>query len=141
MPYNGNGGATYGTAPTLSGAILAELRRLRRRPPCRSKACRTARRSGIALIDANGAVVQFQSYEGAFAATNGPAIGLTSVDIGVTELEARDARDVIAAPVRQRHAVWPGLSPGKARPRASDGRMQRRPDLRRTARPCAERRS
>jgi hypothetical protein len=29
--------------------------------------------------------VQFLSYEGSFAATNGPAIGLTSTDIGVSQ--------------------------------------------------------
>ena len=39
---------------------------------------------GIALIE-NGAVVQFLSYEGAFTATNGPASGTTSTDIGVSE--------------------------------------------------------
>lgn len=39
----------------------------------------------IALVDASSAVVQFLSYEGTFAATNGPAIGMTSVDIGVGE--------------------------------------------------------
>lgn len=40
---------------------------------------------GLALVDDNGDVVQFISYEGDFAATNGPASGLTSVDIGVSE--------------------------------------------------------
>lgn len=40
---------------------------------------------GIALVDAGGAVVQFLSYEGAITASNGPAAGLTSVDIGVSE--------------------------------------------------------
>ncbi|MEN3971800.1 lamin tail domain-containing protein [Sphingomicrobium sp. XHP0235] len=40
---------------------------------------------GIALVDAGGAVVQFLSYEGSFTATDGPAEGLTSTDIGVSE--------------------------------------------------------
>ncbi len=40
---------------------------------------------GFALIDAAGAVVEFLSYEGTLTATNGPAIGLTSTDIGVFE--------------------------------------------------------
>lgn len=39
---------------------------------------------GVALVN-NGAVVQFLSYEGAFTAANGPASGLTSTDIGVSE--------------------------------------------------------
>ena len=32
-----------------------------------------------------GNVVQFLSYEGSFTATNGPAAGMTSTDIGVAE--------------------------------------------------------
>ncbi|WP_109098845.1 DUF5689 domain-containing protein [Aquimarina sp. AU58] len=40
---------------------------------------------GIAVIDNNNAVVQFLSYEGVITATNGPASGLTSTDIGVSE--------------------------------------------------------
>lgn len=39
---------------------------------------------GFALIH-NGEVVQFLSYEGAFTATDGPAVGKTSIDIGVGE--------------------------------------------------------
>lgn len=39
----------------------------------------------IALVDANGVVVQFLSYEGVATANGGPANGLTSVDIGVSE--------------------------------------------------------
>jgi DNA/RNA endonuclease G (NUC1) len=40
---------------------------------------------GIALVDASGAVVEFLSYEGSFTAANGPAVGMTSVDIGARE--------------------------------------------------------
>ncbi len=39
---------------------------------------------GIALVN-NGVVVEFISYEGTFTATQGPATGMTSVDIGVFE--------------------------------------------------------
>jgi hypothetical protein len=39
----------------------------------------------IALVDSAGAVVQFLSYEGTVTAANGPAVGLTSTNIGVTE--------------------------------------------------------
>ncbi|CAB9504704.1 Endonuclease/Exonuclease/phosphatase family [Seminavis robusta] len=41
--------------------------------------------SGIALVDGFGTVVQFLSYEGSFTATNGPAAGMTSTDIGTYE--------------------------------------------------------
>jgi hypothetical protein len=41
--------------------------------------------SGLALVDDGGAVVQFLSYEGTVTATEGPASGQTSTDIGVSE--------------------------------------------------------
>jgi predicted extracellular nuclease len=40
----------------------------------------------IALVDGGGSVVQFLSYEGVVTAANGPAAGLTSTDIGVSEV-------------------------------------------------------
>ena len=40
---------------------------------------------GLALIDAHGQVVQLLSYEGAFSASSGPAAGLGSTDLGVSE--------------------------------------------------------
>jgi hypothetical protein len=40
---------------------------------------------GLALVDAAGQVVQLLSYEGAFRAASGPAAGLDSTDIGVSE--------------------------------------------------------
>lgn len=40
---------------------------------------------GLALVDNAGVVVQFLSYEGSFDAASGPAAGLTSTDIGVSE--------------------------------------------------------
>ena len=43
---------------------------------------------GFALVNAAGAVVQFLSYEGRFKAANGPALNMTSVDVGVSESEA-----------------------------------------------------
>lgn len=40
---------------------------------------------GVALVNNTGQVVQFLSYEGSFTAANGPASGMTSTDIGVSE--------------------------------------------------------
>ncbi|MBT6744935.1 MAG: lamin tail domain-containing protein, partial [Flavobacteriales bacterium] len=40
---------------------------------------------GIALVDNTGNVIQFLSYEGTLTATNGPANGLSSTNIGVSE--------------------------------------------------------
>jgi hypothetical protein len=44
---------------------------------------------GIALVDASNKVIQFLSYEGAFKATNGPAIGMTSTDIGIAQTSTK----------------------------------------------------
>ncbi len=40
---------------------------------------------GIALVNASSTVVQFLSYEGTLTAADGPANGMTSTDIGVSE--------------------------------------------------------
>jgi len=40
---------------------------------------------GVALVDAGGGVRQFLSYEGTFVGASGPAAGLTSTDIGVSQ--------------------------------------------------------
>src|SRR5690606_27900272 len=81
--YNGSGGAAYATI-ALSGVIPAT---------CQEKGGLHFPRAGIqngapdglALVDPTGAVVEFLSYEGTFTATDGPAAGMTSVDIGVAE--------------------------------------------------------
>ena len=82
--YNGSGGAPYATTATLSGAIPATcggygvmsvpMVGLQNGSP-----------DGIALVNASGTVVQFLSYEGAFTGVGGPADGVVSIDIGVSE--------------------------------------------------------
>jgi len=83
--YNGAGGASYNTQ-TLSGAIPAT---------CGARGVlvlnypvngiQNGSPDGIALVDAASAVVEFLSYEGTFTATNGPANGLLSTDIGAVQ--------------------------------------------------------
>ena len=83
--YNGNGGAGYDST-TLSGTVPAT---------CdtrgvivvnyASNGIQNGSPDALALVNAGGQVVEFLSYEGTFAATNGPALGTTSVDIGVSE--------------------------------------------------------
>ena len=81
--YNGGNGQSYDTV-NLSGVIpdlqngFGTLSFLR-------AGIQNGSPDGIALIDAAGAVVQFLSYEGVFTATNGPASGVASTDIGVVE--------------------------------------------------------
>lgn len=82
--YNGNGGTTYGSPIALTGivpdqddgygAIAFNAPGLQNGSP-----------DGFALVNASGQVVQFLSYEGEIVATNGPADGLTSTDVGVEQ--------------------------------------------------------
>ena len=83
--YNGNGGASYDTR-TLSGTIPATCDK--RGVVVLNYAVNGIQNGspdGVALVNVGGQVVEFLSYEGPFAATNGPALGMTSVDIGVSE--------------------------------------------------------
>jgi hypothetical protein len=80
--YNGNDGRSYSTID-LSGAIPDQQNGfgtlffpasgIQNGP------------DGMALVDNTNWVAQFLSYEGAFWATDGPASGLLSADIGVAE--------------------------------------------------------
>ncbi len=83
VAYNGNGGGAYATV-NLSGAIADQsngfgtvwfpIAGLQNGAP-----------DGIALVDGSGQLVQFLSYEGTLTATDGPAAGTSSTDIGVAE--------------------------------------------------------
>ncbi len=77
--YNGSGGVTYGPVIALSGTAKFFVASLP------ANGLQNGSPDGFALIDPMGAVVQFLSYEGSFLATNGPATGLMSTDIGVSE--------------------------------------------------------
>lgn len=82
--YNGNGGGSYNTQ-NLSGQLAAT---------CGDRGVtvvnypadgiQNGSPDGMALVGPTG-VAEFLSYEGTFTATNGPAAGLTAVDIGVAE--------------------------------------------------------
>jgi predicted extracellular nuclease/2',3'-cyclic-nucleotide 2'-phosphodiesterase (5'-nucleotidase family) len=84
--YNGNGGAVYGTF-AISGTIAdlgGGFGTLVVTVP--SNGLQNGSPDGIALVNPVGQVIQFLSYEGNFAAVGGQANGLTSTDIGVSEL-------------------------------------------------------
>jgi predicted extracellular nuclease len=87
--YNGNGGAPYGSAEQVDLAFAGSsadtdfyvldrgdfgVSGIQNGPP-----------DGLALVDAGGNTVEFLSYEGTFTAVGGPANGLLSTDIGVSE--------------------------------------------------------
>ncbi|MFP4308556.1 MAG: ExeM/NucH family extracellular endonuclease [Desulfococcaceae bacterium] len=81
--YNGNGGGSYGEIP-LSGAIPDQCGGFG--TVARFQAgIQNGSPDGLALVNDLNQVVQFLSYEGAFAAVDGPAAGTTSVDIGASE--------------------------------------------------------
>lgn len=81
--YNGNGGAVYNTI-ALSGTI-ADQDDGSGTLSFATPGIQNGAPDGVALVDAGGRVVQFLSYEGSFTAVGGPAAGLTSTDIGVSQ--------------------------------------------------------
>lgn len=103
--YNGNGGASYGTQ-VLNGIVPAT---------CGSRGVvvtnypangiQNGDPDGVALVDSAGGLVEYLSYEGVFAATNGPAAGVTSVDIGVREAGTEPIGNSLA---RDAAGTWSG---------------------------------
>lgn len=81
--YNGNGGAPYGTL-NLAGAIPDTCAGFGA-VPLPATGIQNGSPDGLALVNALGMVVQFLSYEGPMTAVGGPANGMTSVDIGISE--------------------------------------------------------
>ncbi|MFZ2095112.1 MAG: PxKF domain-containing protein [Anaerolineales bacterium] len=83
--YNGSGGAHYGTTtlsgtiPDLGGGFGVVIVNYP------SNGIQNGSPDGMALVDAANNVIQFLSYEGTFTAVGGPADGILSTDIGVSE--------------------------------------------------------
>ncbi len=88
--YNGSGGASYDTR-TLSGTIPNQDDGFGTvSVPYGSNVIQNGSPDGIALVQGS-TVIQFLSYEGTFAATNGPANGQTSTDVVVSETGSETA--------------------------------------------------
>jgi endonuclease I/fibronectin type 3 domain-containing protein len=83
LAYNGNGGGVYKTV-NLSGVIPNQLNSFGALAFDISS-LQNGAPDGIALVDGAGVVQEFLSYEGSFTATDGPAVGMTSSNIGVSE--------------------------------------------------------
>lgn len=86
--YNGNGGTSYNTqilsgtcSPSTGSFPVVDYP---------SNGIQNGSPDGIALVDAAGAVIEFMSYEGVITATDGPASGMTSDDIGVAETSSTE---------------------------------------------------
>ena len=98
--YNGSNGGVYGTDTLPSpvpdaGVVVVEYP---------TNGIQNGSPDGIALIDADGAVVELLSYEGELTATDGPAAGLTSTDIGVAE----DGSDPAGQSLQRIDGTWTG---------------------------------
>ncbi len=100
--YNGNGGARYNTKNLAGvvddsgdgfGYVVVNISGIQNGSP-----------DSIALVDNNGNVVEFLSYEGSFTAVGGPADGLTSTDIGVAEGSSTD----VGESLQLINDVWTG---------------------------------
>jgi uncharacterized protein len=78
--YNGNGGAAYDTdavpGANADGFAVVEYP---------SNGIQNGSPDGVALVRDDGSVAEFLSYEGEITAVGGPADGMTSTDIGVSE--------------------------------------------------------
>jgi predicted extracellular nuclease len=85
VPYNGSNGQSYTPLGSLSGSIDNENNSGFGELTFAITGLQNGAPDAIALVNASNQVVQFLSYEGSFAATNGPASGLTSTDIGVSQ--------------------------------------------------------
>ncbi len=103
--YNGNDGAAYntrmltgsinGTCTTLAGRGIAYFE-------YPSNGIQNGSPDGLALVDANGQVVEFLSYEGVITASSGAAAGMTSIDIGTVQSSAAVGQTL----QRDQNNVW-----------------------------------
>lgn len=81
--YNGGDRAQYATV-NLSGTITSQQNGFGTRSFAFT-GLQNGSPDGIALVNASNVVVQFLSYEGSFTAANGPAAGMTSTNLPVSE--------------------------------------------------------
>lgn len=87
--YNGNGGGLYTNSQAIydvpEGQLVSSCGATVQFSVVAPAQIENGAPDGMALVHLDTTVVQFLSYEGSFTATNGPALGKTSVNIGVSE--------------------------------------------------------
>ena len=81
--YNGNGGATYGSI--LLTGILPDQKAGIGTLAFEAGGLQNGSPDGLALVAPDSTLIEFLSYEGSFTGIGGPADGVTSTDIGVSE--------------------------------------------------------
>ena len=118
--YNGGTSTTYDTdpLPAVTAPANAPAAAVVTYP---ANGIQNGSPDGVALVDASGTVLDFLSYEGLITATNGPAAGTTSVDVGVSESGAEPAGQSLARTydAATDALVWSG--PAAATPGAVNG--------------------
>lgn len=115
--YNGSNGAVYDTdaVPAVTAPAGAPAVAVVQYP---ANGIQNGSPDAVALVDAAGQVLELLSYEGVLTATNGPAAGMTSTDIGVSETGSEPAGQSLsrAYDAATDGLVWTG--PGAATPGA-----------------------
>lgn len=115
--YNGGNGATYNTKTLdqfTAGNVIGNYSIFYFIYP--NNSIQNGAPDGLSL-DYKDDVIQFLSYEGTFAATNGPAIGLTSMDIVAKETGTTpvgNSLQLVGIGLEYSHFNWidPPASPG-----------------------------
>lgn len=106
--YNGNGGAAYDTKQfngTIPGGCDGRGVMVINYP---ADGIQNGSPDGFALVDPAGTIIEFLSYEGSFTATNGSAVGLAAIDIGVAESSSTPAGQSLG---RNGDGAWQPASP------------------------------
>ncbi len=107
--YNGSGGASYDTI-ALSGVIDNEGSGFGALSFA-ATGMQNGGPDGLALVDPSNTVIEFLSYEGSFTATNGPANGISSTDIGVVESGTTSVGESLQRTSDGNSSTWTGPSP------------------------------
>jgi len=104
--YNETGGAVYATIPLT--AIFPASCGTQGVAVIPTPGIQNGPNDGLALVNSAGAVVEFLSYEGTLTAQNGPAVGQTSTNIGVSQ----SGNDAIGRSLlRAGDGTWYGPAP------------------------------
>ncbi len=106
--YNGSTDVVYDTT-TLSGVVSAAGAFTVTYP---SNGLQNGSPDGMALVDPSSTVIEFLSYEGTFTAADGPAAGMTSTDIGVSESSSTAVGDSL----QKVGDTWVGPQPSNFAP-------------------------
>lgn len=120
--YNGSNGTSYNTI-NLSGTLADQSNGFGTASFAQA-GIQNGSPDGFALVE-GGNVIQFLSYEGSFNATNGPANGQASVDVGVSETSGTptgSSLQLIGSGSKFDDFVFAG--PGAASPGAPNGMQE-----------------